>query len=34
MTSRSLWNYHRDEVQDVVDDASDSKSFEYKTEMV
>ena len=30
MTSGSLWNYYRDEIDDV-DDVSDGKSFEYKT---
>ena len=25
MTSRSLWNYHRDEIDDVDDNASDGK---------
>ena len=31
MTSGSLWNYYRDEIDDVDDNASDAKSFEYKT---
>ena len=30
MTSGSLWNYYRDEVVDVDDNTSASKSFEYK----
>ena len=30
MTSRSLWNYYGDEIDDVDDNASDGKSFEYK----
>ena len=30
MTSRSLWNYYRDEVDDIKDNASDGKSFDYK----
>ena len=30
MTSRSLWNYCRDEIDNVVDNASDAKSFRYK----
>ena len=31
MTSGGLWNYYRDEIDDVDDNASDAKSFEYKT---
>ena len=31
MTSGTLWNYYRDEVDDVDDNASDGKSFMYKT---
>ena len=36
MTSRNLWNYYRDEIDDVGtnDNASDGKSFEYKTNIV
>ena len=34
MTWRSLWDYYRDEIDDVDDKVSDGKSFEYKTEMV
>ena len=34
MTSGSLWNCYRDEIDDVDDNASDSKSFEYKTKIV
>ena len=34
MTSGSLWNYYRDEIDDVDDNASDGKSFEYKTKIV
>ena len=34
MTSRSLWNYYRSEVDTVDDYASDGKSFEYKTKIV
>ena len=30
MTSRSLSNYYRDEVDDIRDNASDGKSFDYK----
>ena len=31
MTSGRLWNYYREETDDVDDNASDGKSFEYKT---
>ena len=31
MTTGSLWNYYRDEVDDVNDNASERKSFKYKT---
>ena len=34
MTSGSLWNYYRDEIGDVDDNASDGKSFNYKTKIV
>ena len=34
MTSGSLWNYYRDEINGVNDNASDGKSFEYKTKIV
>ena len=34
MTSRSLWNYYRDEIDDVDDNVSDGKSFKYKTKIV
>ena len=34
MTSRSLWNYYRNEIDDVDDNASDGKSFECKTKIV
>ena len=34
MTSGGLWNYCRDEIDDVDDNASDGKSFEYKTKIV
>ena len=32
MTSGSLWNFHRDEIDyiDATDNASDGKSFEHK----
>ena len=31
MISGSLWNYYRDEIDKVDDNASDGKSFKYKT---
>ena len=31
MISGNLWNYYRDEINDVADNASDDKSFKYKT---
>ena len=31
MTSEIVWNYYVDEIDDVDDNASDRKSFEYKT---
>ena len=34
VTSGSLWNYYRDEIDNVDDNASDSKSFKYKTKIV
>ena len=34
MTSASLWNYYRDEIDDVDDNASDGKLFEHKTKIV
>ena len=34
MTSGSLWNYYRDETDNVDDNASDDKSFNYKTKIV
>ena len=30
ITSGSLWNYYRDEIDDVDDNASDGKSIKYK----
>ena len=33
MTSESLWNYYRDEIDGVDDNASDDKSFKYKTKI-
>ena len=34
ITSGSFWNYYRDEIDDVNDNASDGKSFKYKTKIV
>ena len=34
MISGSLWNYYRDEIDDVDDNASDGKSIEYKTKII
>ena len=34
MTSGSLWNYYKHEIDDVDDNASDGKSFRYKTKIV
>ena len=34
MTSGSLWNYYRDEIDNVNDNASDCKSFKYTTKVV
>ena len=34
MTSRSLWNYYRDKIDDVDNNASDGKSFRYKTKII
>ena len=34
MTSGSLWNYYRDKIDDVDDNASDDNSFEYQTKIV
>ena len=34
MTSASLWNYCRGETDDVDDNPSDDKSFNYKTKIV
>ena len=34
MTSRSLWKYYRDELDNINDNASDGKSFKYKTKIV
>ena len=32
--SGSLWNYYRDEIDEVDDNALDSTSFQYKTKIV
>ena len=34
MAPGSLWNYYRDTIDDVDYDASDGKSFKYKTNRV
>ena len=34
MTAGSLWNYYRDKIDDADDNASDGKSFKYKTKIV
>ena len=34
MTSGSLWNYYRDEIDNVGDNALDSKEFKYETKIV
>ena len=34
MTSGSLWNYCRDKIDDIDDNASDGKSFNYKTNII
>ena len=34
MTSGSLWNYYRNEIDDIDDDASDGRSFKDKTRIV
>ena len=34
MTSGSLWNYNRDEIDGVNDNDSDGKSFKFKTKIV
>ena len=33
MASEGLWNYYRDEVDEVNDNASDGTSFKYKTKI-
>ena len=34
MTSGGLWNYYRDEIDNLDDNASDGQLFEYKTKIV
>ena len=34
MTSRSFWNYYRDKTDNIIDNASNGKSFKYKTKIV
>ena len=34
MTSGILWKFYRDEIDDVNDNASNGKSFKYKTKIV
>ena len=34
MTSRNLWNYYRDEIDDVNDSASDDTLCNYTTKIV
>ena len=34
MTSGSLWDYHRDKIDDVYDNISDGKSFAYETKIL
>ena len=34
MTSGGLWNYHRDKIDGVDDDASNGKSRKYKTKIM
>ena len=34
MISESLWNYYRDEIHDINDNASDGKSFKYQSKIV
>ena len=34
MTSGRLWNYYRDEIDDVDDNASDGKTLKYKTKII
>ena len=34
MASRNFWNYDRDETDDVVDNASKSKSFKFKIKII
>ena len=34
MTSGGLWNYYKDKIDDVDDNASDGKSFKYKIKII
>ena len=34
MSSRCLWNYYREKINDVDDNVSDGKSFKYKTKII
>ena len=34
MTSGNLWNYYRDKINNINDNASDGKSIKYKTKIV
>ena len=34
MTSENLWNYYKDEIDNVDDNASDCKSFKYKMKII
>ena len=34
MTLGSLWDYHRDKIDDVYDNISDGKSFAYETKIL
>ena len=34
MTSGSLWNFYRDEIDNINDNASNDKPFKYKTKIV
>ena len=34
VTAASLWNYYRDKIDEVYDNVSGGKSFEYKTKTV
>ena len=34
MTSGGLWNYYKDKIDDVDDNASDGKSFKHKIKII